>query len=737
MAVASKYGFQIITPDLSHPGWPAIWLPPCPRQVSHLTRERTDRSLMNRLQRSAWFLSMALLVYVIVGASTLAAPSAGEFFPIDELQVGMRGHALTVIQGTKIDSFEVEVLGLLPDATASGDLVLIRASGSVIDRTGGIASGMSGSPVYIDGKLLGAIGYGFSLADHTIGMVTPIGDMYRVLERIPAEQRTSSTPEPVVVSLGDLDGAGLGFDAVAVAPDLKTAERWQEQLGAHVAVAAPVRTPLMVSGLGERARERLGELLSDYDVVPVQAGGAPGGAAEATFEPGSALGVQLARGDVNVSSIGTVTYVDGDGFLAFGHPFFQMGDVDFITTTAYIHYTVNSLEFPFKLGSPLEPVGRLLQDRSAAIAGSLSSVADTIPVQINVFDRDANYRQTFSADIIKSSELTTNIASVVALEAIDRAIDRLGSGTSRVIMQVSGNELPKRIVRDNMYYSHSDIAATSLTEFLTGLEAVVSNEFEDVQITSIRLDVEVEKERWTARIVEANPVQDGVRPGESVDIEVKIRPYRGPEEVKVVRLAVPADVRPGEVTVTARSGGFGYFRVPSDYVPTGVDEPITDEDEVTGEEWERPSIYSLEGLLDVFMNREKNNEVVVEFFPYYSMDAAFTDVYDDAYYGSSPFLSPVQTSLTTRYVIQGSDTFTLRILPHPSQEPEDEIDPETAAESDGEPTEDAVEGEGEPADEDASADPSGGVTKPEKSLTPNASDDTDAEDPEGEGDLLL
>ena len=113
-------------------------------------------------------------------------------------------------------------------------------------------------------------------------------------------------------------------------------------------------------------------------------------------------------------------------------------------------------------------------------------------------------------------------------------------------MQISGEELPKRVVRDNLYFSHSDIAATSLTEFLTGLEAIVSNEFENVKITSIRLDAEVEKERWTARIVEAVPLQQDVYPGETVDVQVRLRPYRGEEELKVIRLQIPFDVQPGK-----------------------------------------------------------------------------------------------------------------------------------------------------------------------------------------------
>lgn len=621
---------------------------------------------MLSIDRTRYFSLTLIFLAALVTFSSLT--HAVELFPLDQLRVGMRGYGLTVIQGTEIESFEAEVLGVLPEATLSGDLVMIRVSGRVIDRAGGIASGMSGSPIYIDGKLLGAIGYGFAMADHTIALVTPIHDMLSVLERIPEEQRLPAhSPAPNVVALDGELQAVLPFAAIAVAPDQRTAQQWQEELGTDVGVAVPVPTPLMVSGLGRRTVERLDELLAAYNVVPIQAGGAPAHVESATFEPGSALGVQLARGDVSISSIGTVTYVDGNGFLAFGHPFFQMGDVDFITTTAYIHHTVPSVEFPFKLGAPLEPVGRLLQDRSAAIAGTLSSFAETIPLQINVFDRDTGKHHTFRADIVNSSELTTAIASVVALEAMDRAIDRVGSGTARVIMQITGEELPKRVVRDNLYYSHTDIAATSLTEFLTGLEAIVSNEFEDVRITSIRLDAEVEKERWTARIVEARALQQDVYPGETVDVQVRLRPYRGEEEIKVVRLQVPFDVQPGEVTVTARSGGFGYFRMPSDYVPTGVLES-SEADEPLEDEWDRPSIYSLEGLLDVFMNREKNNEVVVEFFPYYSVEASYLDYYDESgYYSQSSYLTPVQASLTTRYVIQGSDTFTLRIAPRPTQ----------------------------------------------------------------------
>lgn len=639
---------------------------------------------------------LVFLITFVIGTFH-SVTASDEFFPLERVEPGMRGYARTVVQGTNIETFDVEVLGVLPDAVSSGDLILIRASGEVIERTGGIASGMSGSPVYLQDKLVGAIGYGFAMADHTIGLVTPIQDMYKVLERIPESERRfpEGKQKPLVLNIDEITVGTTVARGIAIAPDYETAAAWAEELGDHVLVAAPARTPLMVSGLSARSLQRLKESLANYDVFPVQAGGAPPDVGSVQFEPGSGIGVQLARGDVNITGIGTVTHVDDAGFLAFGHPFFNMGSVDFIATTAYIHHTVNSLDFPFKLGAPLEPVGRILQDRGAAIAGTLASYADTLPIQINVFDRDANRRQSFRVDVVRSEELLTAIAGVVSLEALDRALDRLGSGTSRVIMQIAGDGLPKRIVRDNMYYSHSDIAATSLIEFLIGLEAVVSNEFEKVRLTNIRLDVEVEEERWTARIVQAVPQQREVYPGESVDVEVTLRPFRGPVETKVIRLDIPHDVHPGEVSVAVRSGGFGYFRVPSDYVPTGVEEPVEEEGE--GYEEVPPSAYtSLEGLLDLFMNREKNNEVVVEFFPYYYFGEYETnggDGNDFSYYGRTGFSRPVQASLTTRYVIQGSDTFTLRIL-SPEQSDaaaEEDVAAEHAAEDSQAPAEPADE----------------------------------------------
>lgn len=677
-------------------------------------------------------LALVVLLFLCAGGGA----QAQEFFPLDEVRPGLWGIARTVVTGTQIDTFSVEVLGVLHDAGPSGTLILIRASGDVIDRVGGIAAGMSGSPVYIDGKLLGAIGYGFSMADHRIGLVTPIEDMLAVLDRVPVPPVVESAQARGVPGLIDVSGLGIdGLHQVAVAPDALTAAEWTSHWGEGVWVASPVESPLLVSGLGDRTLDRLGEVLAPFNVRPIRTGGAPFAAGGLThFEPGAAIGVQLARGDVNVTSIGTVTYVDEhDRFLAFGHTFMNMGAVDFISTTAHIHQTIQSLQFPFKLGAPLTPIGRLTQDRTAAIAGVAGALPETISLVIHVLDRDLGSREQFRVELVQSELLTMPLTAIASLEAIDRAIDRLGPGTARTVMQISGDGLPRRVVRDNLYYSQGDVAAAALIEFLTGVQALAVNEFQDVRLTNLRLDVEVEQARWTARIVPANRARIEAYPGDTVDVEVELRPYRGAAERKIVRLPIPHDVEPGEVTVSIRPGGVGDFRLAAP-PPQGIDVPsdFAEPDEDDGEAWQ---VESLENLIDTFVSREKNNEVVVEFFPPRNnfrgadSDEPDSDPFGAGWFHRSGIPQPVRSSLSTRYVVQGGDTFTLRILrpvPAPPEAgPEAEPEPEGEAEAQpgadpAEPSEGAQPDKpGEPGHE-AEQDPEPQVEDPQVEPTPES-----------------
>lgn len=544
-----------------------------------------------------------LLLLLALGSSAEA-----NVYPIEAIKPGLRGTAKTVIRGTEIESFEVEFLGVMRDAGPVGDLILIRVSGDVIDRSGGIAAGMSGSPVYINGQLVGAIAYGYSMSDHRIGFVTPINDMMEVLHMLADEQSDVMAP-PAGDHMTPLQGT-VGYGApireVILASTMAEAEALAVDAAPDTLVFAPVRAPLLASGLSSRAFSRLGERLASFEIVPVQAGGdMPVDVEEepAALEPGSAFGVQLARGDVSLTSIGTVTYVEDDRFIGFGHSFMDRGAIDYVTSTAYIHHVVQSLSNPFKLGSVVRPVGSLLQDRGAGVAGRIGEEPRMIPVNVSVHDRDRDMSRTTSFEIVADDTFIVDLATTGALAALDRSLDRLGRGTARVVFRIEGEGMPRPLVRDNLYYSDRDIAALTLLEFVEAVSLVVHNRFSPVDVTGIQLSAQIEQERWTAHIESAAPRTEQVHPGDTVEIEVQLRPYRREPIRDVISLTIPEDAMPGFVTVEVRGGGWG-LRPPS----TDDDAIVDDPEEVLG------IVDDLERLIDEFVRRERNNEIVAEFF---------------------------------------------------------------------------------------------------------------------------
>lgn len=591
---------------------------------------------MGRRARLMWSIGVWALLILRLGGCP-AALAAVEVYPVHELGRGAVGVGYTVVQGTQIEPFTVEVLGVMERAGPAGSLILVRASGDVIERTGGIASGMSGSPVFIEGKLLGAIGYGFELADHRIGLVTPAADMLRVMDLIrpgggePAEATDGWAPaeaEPLGAGRSAAGALGPGKDkgwelpgGIVLAGSKKEAERLAAYVPQDVWVARPIATPLVVRGLGRRAMERLTRLFEGYDVFPVQAGGPPGGEGiQPVIAPGAAIGVQLIRGDVELTAIGTLTAVDDRRFVAFGHSLFNRGEVDHFVTGAYIHHTVPSISFPFKIGAALAPIGSILQDRGAGIAGLLDRRPRAVQLDVRVADRDRRVEREFHVEVVHDKELTVPLLVVAALEAVDRSLDRLGAGTARVRMRIDGEGMPRPLTRENVFYSGSDVAAAALSELYAAVDLLLENEFQDPKLSSVSIDIEVEEGRRTARIERARPSARTVRQGERIDVVVTLRPYRAAPFDVTVPLDIPEGIGSGTVTVTVRGGTFGG------------ETPLPEEDLLSTEDGgeEEPHLAieaeSLEKLIDEFEREPRNNDVVVEFYPPAFYDGGMEDV---------------------------------------------------------------------------------------------------------------
>jgi hypothetical protein len=529
------------------------------------------------LRPGALLLLCILLIAGVLGKAEAAIPlmSAGE------VKVGAQGVARTVISGTRIEEFGVEVLGIMKNKGAVGDLILVRTYGDVIDRAGGVAQGMSGSPVFIDGRLIGAIGYGWTLTDQRTAMVTPIHDMLKLLDRpqVKAPEQAAETANNI---------------PAVVAPPEKPREKRRE----------PLATPLMAAGFGSNALSYLQTHLKPLKLSPVAVGDPPSGVAYGELEPGSAIGVQLVRGDVSLGALGTVTYVDEDKVLAFGHPFLKRGQTGYLMTNAYIFTTIRGIESSFKVGSTGEAIGTINQDRGAGIAGEMNKLPGIVPLRMSISSPDAGGRE-MAVQMVQDEEIVPILASASLMNAVDKAIDRTGSGTARITFEISAQGMPgETYKRENMFYSPENVSEASIAEFYEFIAFLASNPHNPVTIMDIQANVSVSQERRTARILSASPVKLSAKPGEAVDIEVKLKPFRAEPITRTVSFTVPKEQSPGPLSLSVRGGGF--FSLAALLKKLGA-----------GAEGEVPKLVrkppkSFEKMLKEFSDRDRNNDIVVE-----------------------------------------------------------------------------------------------------------------------------
>ncbi|HHY46292.1 MAG TPA: hypothetical protein GX506_03225 [Firmicutes bacterium] len=499
-----------------------------------------------------------------------------------------------MIQGTRVEDFDVEVLAVLKGDVPDGDMILVRLGGDLIKKTGGLAAGMSGSPVYLSGKLAGALSYGYEFSDHNIALVTPAERMMKIFD---FQERARGK----VYTLGDGASGSKSYLREGYVPPVPVR-------------GTPIVTPVMVQGISGRALARLEKGLSNsmpsnmVNLRFIQSGGSGGGPGQdmagksPALLPGSAIGVQLMRGDASVTAIGTVTYVRGDEFLAFGHPFLAKGDVGLYATAAYIHHVVTGLSMPFKVGSPGMPVGIISQDRMSGILGRLGVEPRAIPVSVTVRDKDTGVTRTFRAQVVDDEDISSELVGAFVLQAFDTTLNRIGAGTCKLEVTLLLDGLKDPVRRENMYFSERDISAVSLDEVHELVDTLHRNEFRDVTFKSISLVSEMEKGQRRAIIREARAKEERVLPGGTVHIEVTFQPYRAPAETRSIEVKIPEDTPPGTLYLTVR-GGNALLVQNSD---NNGDQPAPEP---------RETHKDLDDLIQSLVARERNSDIVVEYYP--------------------------------------------------------------------------------------------------------------------------
>ncbi len=496
----------------------------------------------------------------------------GKIMRSSDAKRGQRGYALSVFQGTKIERFGIEVLGTLERVQSGGDLVMIRVlDGPVVERNSGIIQGMSGSPVYINGKLLGAIAIGFGFPKEPIGGVTPITEMIEgalpdggaprpnpELKNAPAKPALQKPMGAVYKPTAPLVVAGRQIDRVEVTRNMKLAA-----LDGSTMRMRPCTNYVLLSGVAPSNFASWQKLFAPYDVTPVLGGGAMSASNRQVFGqssrktgvvaslvPGAGIGVQLASGDVDVSGIGTVTYRIGQRVLAFGHPMFGLGAVSMPMTTAYVHDIFPSYDTSFKLASPIVAVGELQQDTAFAVGGTVGRKAQTIPMTIHVRDNLKHIDRHFKTNLIQDPSFTPQLAVQVATEAVQGELGLDAGKTVRTSLTLQLRGLPP-IVRSNTTYSDDPVIGAALAQFSEALNLTQQNPFEKGALQSIAIDAEVVPGRKTATIRRLLADRNRVKAGETINLSVALQPSNQPDTIvtKTFAVQVPADAPDGVLRI--------------------------------------------------------------------------------------------------------------------------------------------------------------------------------------------
>lgn len=565
------------------------------------------------------------------------------FLPLAGIEPGMKGHGYTVVSGTKIEPFSVEVVGLLKGQGSVGHLILVKVSGRVLQRSGGIAAGMSGSPVYFQGRLAGAIGYGFENADPSYGLVTPIEEMLKLWD-------DSLTGQNEVFAF--YKGGLSGYKGVAFKRGDSGEETWL--------FAKPVVTPLLITGLGRRAYNFLSPLFPGDVVFPVfsAAGEAPKEDDGENLAPGSAISVSLVDGDYQVMALGTLTWIENGRFLAFGHPFFNRGKVEYGFGRAYVHETISSVVFPFKIGTGYPPAGRVTQDRGAGVAGEMGVLPEFVEVSVDVTDVGAKRRSRRSFRVIRDEQLMTGLVLAGVMDAVDGTIDRIGPGTATVRFKVEGETLPP-IQRENLFYG-PDVAVASLKEIGKLLQLLAENEFMPVNLSKISVEVEISSERRSARLLKAEIPKTEFLPGEKFILTGKLQPYRGSQVEVPVEIQLPEDFTPGKWLLSVHGSGYEVA------VKNNKNEDMQEESPETFLE----TVTSLDQLLSEFTSQPANNDLVVEAYPLHQ--GGMTEDPEEEFYNQEEKIMENVKCWTagTEYYLTGEEQLVIRIKDPNAEEDE-------------------------------------------------------------------
>ena len=513
---------------------------------------------MGKVARAlAVLLCLSSSLWVIAQEANAQSKPAIAIMPLDQIHEGMKGTALTVFQGVKPEKMDLEVLGVMRNVNGpKGDVILVRLLGAKPEYTG-VVAGMSGSPVYFDGKLAGALAFRIGeFSKEPIAGVTPIEEMLEInaLDHS-AARGPARSPAPVPASVTP-NQTGTTQTASPGEPSSLSAQSFSQTYSNYL---QPIETPLVFNGFSEETLQRYASQFAAAGIVPVMGIGSASNAKQPEpIEAGSAVSAVLVRGDMDIAATCTVTYVDPQRLLACGHPLLQFGEVDLPMTKATVLDTLASPMNAFKIVNTTETVGAFVQDRQNGIMGVPGRESQMIPVTVamhSVGERGTTTKE-FHYEILNNARLSPVAMMATVFNALHGTNEYGEDITYRMNGVLSVKGYPDVTLRNMFAPQDNGQPAAAMAAATIGdrFARIYSNPYDIPDVEGVKLDFDLVRERRSARLEAARTDMTEARPGDQIMVETVIRPYRGERLVRQIPIRIPTSTSKGTLRILVSDG---------------------------------------------------------------------------------------------------------------------------------------------------------------------------------------
>ncbi len=493
------------------------------------------------------------LVAFLIGfwLTTLVSSQNADFYPIDLIKPGQKGFGQTIFEGVKVERFDVEILGVLENFGPKQNMILARLSGGQVERTG-VFAGMSGSPVYVDDRLVGAVAFAFPFSTEALAGITPIGEMVNIFRERPPRVRSSATTfDPLALYQSQDAKPGDVLEDLLKYPGTSVGAEGYESASGRI---RPIATPLSLSGFSPAALKPFAPVFESLGLVPVR-GISSTSPTEYDVEPlgpGSTVTVQLVRGDMDISASGTVTHVSGDKVYAFGHPFLSLGTTDMPMNQGAVIAVIPSLQNSQKITATQNFIGTIRQDRATGIYGIRDAQPKMLPIRLKL-NTSRNAVNEYNYEVVLDRLLTPFMINLTVNNVIVSSERSLGGQTLQVKCDIKVKDQPSVVFESSISEMLSTPALAAIT-LSAPVGLLLNSGFEDLAVERVEFEVTAVEETRDLRLMKVWQDKVEARPGEDVNLTVFLRKGNGETVVEKHPVRIPEGIRPGLLKIAIGDG---------------------------------------------------------------------------------------------------------------------------------------------------------------------------------------